>query len=274
MFKRQLFYSSKNKTRSVVSRRQFPNGRLLAFTGVLAFIFCSGNVRREGEVSSGSVRWEGEVSSRSVCRGGEVSSGNVRREGWRGGMGAPLQGGYRVVNRIISYEGGGVHLSEADGVGLAWIKGQEFTTGEIAFDVKGRDVLQKSFVGIAFHGVNDSTYEAVYFRPFNFRTTDSLRRVHAVEYIAMPVYDWPKLRAEFPGKYEQPVSPAPDPTAWFHVRVVVMKEKISVFVNGAASPSLVVAPLVRTAGTQIGFWAGYGSDGDWRDIRIKPGSGN
>ena len=91
-----------------------------------------------------------------------------------------------------------------------------------------------------------------------------------MQYIAMPVYDWPKLRAEHPLKYEQPVSPVPDPIAWFHARVVVTKEKISVFVNGAGSPSLVVAPLVHTAGRQIGFWAGYGSDGDWKNIKIRP----
>src|SRR5882672_8119289 len=119
---------------------------------------------------------------------------------------------YQVVNRQLTISLDGiVHLSEVDGVGIAWIKQKEFKQGVIEFDAKGKDKLQGSFVGIAFHGLNDSTYEAVYFRPFNFRATDPQRHAHAVQYIANPQYDWSKLRADYPGKYEQPISPAPDP---------------------------------------------------------------
>jgi len=83
-------------------------------------------------------------------------------------------------------------------------------------------------------------------------------------------YDWPKLRDNFPGKYEQPISPASDPNEWFHVRIDVTGDKISVFVNGNGRPSLVVAPpLVHYVGRQIGYWVGNGSAGNWKNLRIK-----
>jgi hypothetical protein len=182
-----------------------------------------------------------------------------------------LQKKYTVVNRIISVgaEAGSVHLNDAEGDGIAWINGGKFTNGTIEVDIKGKDKLQASFVGIAFHGVDNSTYESIYFRPFNFRAIDPIRKVHAVQYMAIPQFDWQKLRNEFPGKYEQPISPAPDPNEWFHARITVGDKNIKVYVNGSATPSLVVEPLVRTDGKMIGLWAG-GTDGDWKNLKITP----
>jgi hypothetical protein len=183
------------------------------------------------------------------------------------------QGGVTVVNRNFSIDPAthSVHLGEADSQGLAWIKGVEFTEGTIEFDERGRDMQQKSFVGFCFHGSDDSTYEAIYFRPFNFRSTDPVRKTHAVEYIAMPRYDWYKLRDQFPGKYENAVSPVPDPNDWFHVKIVVTGEKVSVFVNGDPSPSLTVMSIVHMTGKRAGFWVGNGSPGDWKNLHIKQG---
>jgi hypothetical protein len=182
--------------------------------------------------------------------------------------------GYDVVNRHFSIDTAehSIHLDEADNSGIAWIKGVGFTEGTIEFDEKGRDVQQRSFVGFCFHGSDDTTYEAIYFRPFNFRSPDSAKKTHMVEYIAMPQYDWPKLRTGFPGVYEHGVSPVPDPNDWFHVKIAVTGEKISVFVNGSASPSLVVTPLVHRPGKRVGFWVGNGAPGDWRNLRIRVGA--
>ena len=179
--------------------------------------------------------------------------------------------GYSIVNRAFTVDGstGIAHMNAAEGAGIAWIKSRTFTGGTIEFDVRGKDVLQQSFVGMAFHGVNDSTYEVVYFRPFNFRSADPVRKGHAVQYIAEPQFDWPVLREKYPNKYEQPVSPVPDPNEWFHVKVVVTKEDIRVYVNGNEQPSLVVAPLVHTGGQQIGYWVGNGSEGEWKNLKIE-----
>ncbi|MGZ4001497.1 MAG: family 16 glycoside hydrolase [Mucilaginibacter sp.] len=180
-----------------------------------------------------------------------------------------LQKQYTVVNRSISTDAGSIHLNEVDGDGKAWINGKSFTNGTIEFDIKGKDKMQGSFVGFAFHGLNDSTYEAIYFRPFNFRSTDPVRKGHAVQYIASPKYDWPTLRNQFPNKYEQPISPAPDPEQWFHVRITVENEKISVYVNNSNQPSLTVVPLVKTGGKMIGYWVGNTSGGDWKNLKLE-----
>src|SRR5689334_22803590 len=80
-----------------------------------------------------------------------------------------LQKKYTVFNRTIrpAAEPGSIHMNDAEGEGHAWLNHTKFTNGTIEVDIKGKDKLQSSFVGIAFHGVNDSTFEAVYFRPFN-----------------------------------------------------------------------------------------------------------
>jgi len=122
----------------------------------------------------------------------------------------------------------------------------------IDFDAKGKDVLQASFLGLASHGANDTTYETVYFRPFNFRADDSLRKTHAVQYMACPGFEWTKLRSEFPGKYEKGISPAPDPDTWFHVRIRIDPTLITVYVNSNSNPALIVTPLLQTGGKKIG----------------------
>lgn len=93
----------------------------------------------------------------------------------------------------------GVRLSEAPGDGVAYLQGIEFANGTIEFDVKGKDVQQQSFVGMAFHGVDGTTYDAIYFRPFNFRTDDQARRIRAVQYVSHPANPWQKLRTDHPG---------------------------------------------------------------------------
>jgi hypothetical protein len=164
----------------------------------------------------------------------------------------------------------GVRLSEAPGEGPAYIPGIEFANGTIEFDVRGKDVQGQSFVGVAFHGVDGTTYDAIYFRPFNFKTDDPVRRIHAVQYISQPDNPWQKLRAEQDGKYEKPVTPAPDPNGWFHARVVVASPKVSVFVGDAKEPSLVVDQLSNRGKGLVGLWVGNTSGGDFANLRILP----
>jgi hypothetical protein len=182
-----------------------------------------------------------------------------------------LQKQYTLVNCIMSAgsDTGSVHLKDVQGAGIAWINHQKFTHGTIELDIKGKDVYMASFVGIAFNGVNDSTYEVIYFRPFNFRAADPLRKGHSVQYMALPKYDWQKLRQEYPGKYEQAISPAPDANIWFHARIIVDSKNIKIYINGNTAPSLVVEPLVQRDGEMIGLWEG-GSEGDWKNLKITP----
>src|SRR5213076_609089 len=164
----------------------------------------------------------------------------------------------------------GIRLSASAGDGVALLPGIQFTNGTIELDVRGKDVPQQSFVGVAFHAVDGTTYDAIYFRPFNFRAEDPARRGHAVQYIAQPIYPWQKLRAEQPGKYERAIDPVPDPNAWFHVRVVVTSPKVSVFVDDAKEPSLVIDQLSNRKKGLVGLWVGNNSGGDFANVKIVP----
>jgi hypothetical protein len=182
--------------------------------------------------------------------------------------------GLKIYNRSASSlnDGAkqGLHLGENPGDGMAYLENIEFSNGAIEFDVRGKDVQQQSFVGLVFHGVDGTTYDAIYFRPFNFRTEDQARRLRAVQYVSHPTYPWQKLRAEHPGRYEQPVSPAPDPNGWFHVRVVVASPKVSVFINDAKEPCLTVNQLSDRRKGLIGLWVGNNSGGDFANLTVIP----
>jgi hypothetical protein len=152
--------------------------------------------------------------------------------------------------------------------GIAWLKGVEFSTGTIELDLRGQDVFQRSFIGIAFHGVDSATYDVVYFRPFNFRAEDPERKIHAVQYMTLPDNPWSKLRSEQNGIFEKAVIPAPAATDWFHAKIEVTKEEIIVFVNNSTTPSLKVKKLNNRTTGQIGLW-NEGLDGQFANLVIK-----
>jgi hypothetical protein len=180
--------------------------------------------------------------------------------------------GVDVFNRSISLVEDsahpGIRLDEKDRDGLAWLKHVEFSNGTLEFDVKGKDIQGQSFVGLAFHGSDNNTFDAVYLRPFNFRSSDKVRRSHCVQYISHPMYTWDKLRADFPNKYENTIEPAPDPDSWVHVRIEIASPKVSVFINGNTAPSLVVEKLTSSAKGTLGFFVGNGSGGEFANLKI------
>jgi hypothetical protein len=179
-----------------------------------------------------------------------------------------------VTNRTVSgFTDGarrGLRLSEGPGEGPAYLEGVEFGNGTIELDIRGKDVQGQSFVGVAFHGVDSTTYDAIYFRPFNFRAADSTRHAHAVQYVSQPTHPWQKLRAEHPGMYENAVNPALEPNGWFHARVVVTGSEVRVFVDRATIPSLVVTRLSERSKGLVGLWVGNGSGGDFANLTIRP----
>ena len=152
-------------------------------------------------------------------------------------------------------------------IGLALVEGTEFTTGTIEVDLKGNP--RASFLGIAFSAGDGKSFEAVYFRPFNFRSDDAVRRAHAVQYIAWPEHSWEKLRVKTPGKYESAVKPIPDPAGWFHTRIEVAKTMVSVYVDDAKEPCLVVNRLDSSEHGKIGLWVDS-QEGAFRELWIVP----
>jgi hypothetical protein len=161
-------------------------------------------------------------------------------------------------------------LSEKSDVGIAWVDGSDFREGTIELDVRGKDVLQQSFVGVAFHGKNDTTYESVYIRPFNFRATDPARHQHAVQYMTLPEFDWPRLRQEFPEEFENPVNSTLSPTDWVPLRVVVRGPKVQIFVGLVDNVTLEARKLGTLDRGMVGLWVGNNSDGDFANLRITP----
>jgi hypothetical protein len=178
----------------------------------------------------------------------------------------------KILNRTASAmdkEGRpAIRFDERPGDGLALWPEVEFSDGIIDFDARGKDVVQQSFIGVAFHGSGEA-FDAIYFRPFNFRASDPVRRNHAVQYVSNPAYDWERLRKEYPEKYEKPVVPPLDPNGWFHARIVVAYPKVSVFVNDAAQPSLVVEQLSDRKAGWVGLWVGNGSGGEFANLKIS-----
>ncbi|MBL7835272.1 MAG: hypothetical protein JNK18_15040 [Cyclobacteriaceae bacterium] len=162
----------------------------------------------------------------------------------------------------------GIRLSKAYGEGIAWVNNLEFSEGTIEFDVRGEDTKQHSFVGIAFHAVNDSTFDAVYLRPFQFRETNETLRSHGIQYISLPEFTWRVLRAKFPDRYEHAVDPAPDPNGWVHVRLEIKGNTIRTFINGNSQPALVVEKLTAVTSGRLGFYVADTSGGDFANLVV------
>jgi hypothetical protein len=180
----------------------------------------------------------------------------------------------KVVNRslAVAEEDGkkGIRVDERAGDGILWLEGSQFSNGVIDIDLKGKNEFQRSFLGVVFRGVDEKTYDAVYFRPFNFQAADPVRRGHAVQYVSHPDFTWSRLRKERPETFEKAVAPAPDPERWFHARIVVQKPKVSVFVNGATEPSLAIDELGSRGGGWVGLFLGNGSGGAFANLEIRP----
>lgn len=182
--------------------------------------------------------------------------------------GKGLNASKRTISRLADGARQGVRLSEAEGEGPAYLPGIEFANGTIEVDIRGRDVQGRSFVGIAFHGIDGTTYDAIYFRPFNFKTDDQARVLRAVQYISHPAHPWQKLRADHPGQYEKPVKPVPDPNAWFRARVVLASPTVRVFIGDATEPCLTVNQLSDRKKGLVGIWVGNTSGGDFANFKI------
>lgn len=179
---------------------------------------------------------------------------------------SPYPEKWTAFNREVKFTNGGIYLDSKEGDGVLWLNSHTLGNCTVELDLKGKDVRGQSFVGIAFNGKDDQTFDGVYFRPFNFKSPE--RKVHSVQYISMPENDWSVLRRAFPGKYENEVSPVPEPDEWFHAKIVVAYPKVSVYVNGSDRPSLVIQQISDQREGRFGLWVGNGSDGWFRDVTI------
>lgn len=181
---------------------------------------------------------------------------------------------WRLIDADASVEGPVVQLKPhgdpavGSNIGLALVQNLKFSEGTLEIDLRGAGQHRASFLGLVFGVADAKTFEAVYFRPFRFVDDDPDTRSHAVQYVAWPEYTWEKLRKDKPGVYETAIQPVPDPAGWFHVRIEVTKQKVSVWVDGGTQPCLVADRLGRREG-DVGLWVDS-MPGDFRDLRIQP----
>jgi hypothetical protein len=172
-----------------------------------------------------------------------------------------------LVNRAAAVTGGEVRLNAAPDAGLAWIAGIARTEGCLSLDVRGSNAFGRSFVGIAFRGVDKDAYDVVYVRPFRFRAEDPAEAAHGVQYMSMPDHPWPVLRERSPGVYESAIGSALDPDDWVHLMVRFRAGRMQAFVNGAAAPQLDLPLLSQRTGGRAALWVGNNSSGAFRNLR-------
>ncbi len=177
-----------------------------------------------------------------------------------------------VVNREISNKAelnsGILSLNAQKGDGLAILKHVEFESGTISIDFKGEDVAGKSFVGLAFNIQNDSTYEAVYFRPFNFESLKKLSREHSIQYIYHPDFPWKTLRTEKEGVFESEFINPPNPDDWFSIELTINPKEVIVTDAPSGEILMKVERLTNHVSNSIALWTGHNSKGSFRNLKI------
>jgi hypothetical protein len=159
-------------------------------------------------------------------------------------------------------------LYEGTGEGLVWLPIKDFENGTIEIEMRGKNLFQRSFIGIAFHGVTDSIYDAVYCRPFNFLATDSVRHIHAIQYISHPVFTWKKLRETRNAQFEKQIINPPYPNVWFTMRLEISDKIVKAYINQDKNPALVVEKLSATKKGKLGIFVGDGGGGDFKSIKV------
>ena len=178
----------------------------------------------------------------------------------------------KAVNRIISLYGDSpdtVEMNAKDDDGFGILEDIEFDKGIIEVELLGENNPGKSFIGIAFNIQNDSTFEAVYFRPFNFVAEEQIRKDHMVQYIFHPEFSWRKLRDERTGEFENEISDPPNPNDWFKAIIMISDTKVEVYINEISKPVLSVDRLTSTKSNKISIWTGFGSSGRFRNLVLR-----
>ena len=171
-----------------------------------------------------------------------------------------------------------VRVTEAGGQGedrLLIVSGTDFQDGVIEIDVAGRPAAgageqARGFVGVAFRvAPNLSKFECFYLRPTNGRAEDQVRRNHSLQYVSFPEFPWPRLRKEFPEKYESYVDLVPG--EWTKAKIEVRGDKARLYVHGAPQPSLIVNDLkLGNSKGAIALWIGPGTEAYFSSLRVTP----
>jgi len=175
---------------------------------------------------------------------------------------------WTAQNIDVTYKDSVIHvMRKSDAAAILWLNDIIIRNGIIDLDIRGNDKDGQSFLGVAFHGISNENYDAVYFRPFNFRNSEKMSR--SIQYISKPDYDWDNLREKHPGKYEDAVKPVPDPNDWFHAKIVIQFPIIEIFINDSKEPSFMVEKISKRRDGKIGLWIDS-KDGWFKNMVVTP----
>jgi hypothetical protein len=161
--------------------------------------------------------------------------------------------------------------SEEDG--FAVLPGTDFQDGTIEADLALKittppGIRMPGFVGIAFRARPDAShYDLFYLRPGNSHADDQAMRNHSVQYVALPDFDWNKLRREWPYVYESYANLQFE--TWTHVKIEVKGRTAKIFLNGADEPNLVVNGLKgEDLHGAVALWGYQGEEAFFSNVRI------
>lgn len=176
---------------------------------------------------------------------------------------------FEMVNReAITTKQQEVEIKAKEGAGLAIMNDIEFEKGVIEIQIKGENKPGQSFVGIAFNVQDQDTYEAIYFRPFNFQSGEKIRREHSIQYIHPPNYEWKKLRDEQEGVFEAEFHSPPDPDDWFSVKLNISPTTVKVIDSRNGKILLAVKRLAEQKSNNIALWTGHNSKGAFQNLKL------
>jgi hypothetical protein len=143
---------------------------------------------------------------------------------------------------------------------VAYPKNLDFRDGTIEADIASPQG-GAGFVGLAFRIKDQHHYETIYFRPGSSNTAE------AVQYM-------PEIKPEFNWwNYEDSIheSRAEIPlTDWFHVKVLVKGNVLTVFVNQSGKPVMIfkgLDPGLKTG--SVGFWLGNCPSGAYKNLMVR-----
>ena len=173
-------------------------------------------------------------------------------------------------NRVITVEkddrGEFIRLGKALVGSAILLPADDFKRGKIEALVRGKDIFQGSFAGLAFHAQSDSIFDLVYCRPFNFQTSDSLRRIHMIQYAYFPKLDWQVLRVKYNGIYEKGIANPPKADEWFKLTLDVDEKQVKAYINDSNTPTLMVEKLNQISNGEVGI---FGLNADFKSIKIE-----
>ena len=170
-----------------------------------------------------------------------------------------------------------VHLPPREGdfsAQFVTIDGLDFQDGVIEVDLAATGLPINSdapgFVGIAFRMQPDpSRYELIYLRPALARSGDQLVRNHAVQYSAVPDFDWSVLRRQWPGVYETRADLKPG--EWTKFKLVVSGRTARLYLHGSSEPTLLIDDLRNDSlRGSVGLWLGPSTEAYYSNLRITP----